>query len=195
MPRIENLAGWGRHPHLPPGQCKPLTAGWFSSQTREKVLSTGASGYWCAQSHDHLLCISSLQTVWRMGMPPPAFTETVWVLNCWIPYLIGASLCLLYEKLLHSEEDHRLGLYRLSFTRCARDVCVNSPRCPCWGAALSEYPGTGNQSRKGAAGCQGFMRKFLLLPMHGGLTHSLSQMALRLSVTMIKLSLIPAGEA
>lgn len=32
-------------------------------------------------------------------------------------------------------------------------------------------------------------------PLHGGLIHSLSQMAVGLSVAMIKLSLIPAGEA
>lgn len=117
-------------------------------------------------------------------------------LNCLIPYLLGAPLCLSCEKLLCSEEDHWLSM--LTFTRCVRDACVPFPHCPSWGATLSElvqYPEMGNQSRKGDAGCQCFMRKFLFLLVHGGLTHSLSQMAVRLSVTMIKLSLITAGEA
>lgn len=119
----------------PPDACWPVRASHclFSSQTQPP--QEGAE-HWCIRpltcpNPDYLLCIPSLQMEWHMGMPPPAFTEIVWVLNCLIPYLLGASLRPSCEKLLCSEEDHRLRLYTLTFTRCVRDACGTFPCCPC----------------------------------------------------------------
>lgn len=182
------------------GQWEPLTAGWSSSQTQP----SGEGAECCCIRL--LMCPkpwpSPLYSIITDGVAYGNATTGLCrdsvSLNCLIPYLLGASLCLSCEKLLCSEEDHRLRLYTLTFTRCVRGACATFPCCLCWGAAPSEqvqYPETENESRKNASGCQCFVRKFLFLLVHEGLTHRLSQMAVRLSVTMIKLSLIPAGEA
>lgn len=163
----------------------------------KKVLSSGATGRWCAQTHDHLLYIPSLQTVWHVGVPPPAFSETVWVLNCLIPHLLGACLCLSCEKLLCSEEDHRLRLSMLTFTKCVRDAGVAFPAVRAEvQSSLSRCSALKWAIKAGKVLPVPILHEEVSVPpLHGGLTHSLSQMAVGLSVTMIKLSLIPAGEA
>lgn len=80
----------------------------------------------------------ALLTVWRAGMPLPSFTETEWVSDYLIPYLLGGSLLLSHEKLLCSKRDHRLRHYMINlYLKYMRDTSIMFPRSLCRGAALA----------------------------------------------------------
>lgn len=142
----------------------------------------------------------ALLMVYYMGMPLPIFTETAWVSDCLIPCLLGITLRLSCEKLPCSEKDHRLRHYTLTFSEARERYQHNlpSPFFVLMCSSLCEqarYSVVQIKVRNTLPAVNTSRGSFCSSLPHGGLTRSLSQMAVRLSVTVIRLSLIPAGEA
>lgn len=141
----------------------------------------------------------ALLMVWRTGMPPPAFTEVVWVSDYLIPYLLGGSLYLSCEKLLCPEKDHRLTLHGNLYLKYVRDTSMISPGPPCQGTASSVSRRSPLwwevKARNALPAVSASQGSVCSSPPYEGPARSLSPMAVRLSVTVIRLSLIPAGEA